>query len=89
VRHGWYLSFAGNVTYPSSGELREAAAIVPDDQILVETDSPYLAPQGERGKPNRPVHVTLTAEAVAEARGIGYEQLDAIVTANAARLFEW
>ena len=86
---GWHVSFAGNVTYPKSEELREAAAIVPENLILVETDSPFLAPQAERGRPNRPVHVTLTAEAVAEARGVGYEQLDALVTANAARLFDW
>ena len=89
AEQGWYVSFAGNVTYPNSGELREAAAAVPENLILVETDSPFLTPQPERGKPNRPVHVTLTAEVVAEVRGIGYEQLDALVTANAARLFDW
>ena len=89
VERGWYLSFAGNVTYPNSGELREAAALVPDDQLLVETDSPFLAPQPARGKPNVPANVTLTAEAVAEVRGVGYQQLDAAVTANAARLFGW
>ena len=86
---GWNVSFAGNVTYPNSGELREAAALIPDGQILVETDSPFLAPQPVRGKPNRPANVTLTAETVAEARGVGYEQLDALVTANAERLFGW
>jgi TatD DNase family protein len=89
VARGWYLSFAGNVTYPNSGELREAAALVPDDQLLVETDSPFLAPQPARGKPNVPANVTLTAEAVAEVRGVSYQQLDAAVTANAARLFGW
>lgn len=86
---GWYVSFAGNVTYPGSDELREAAALVPDDLILVETDSPFLAPQPVRGKPNRPANVTHTAEVVAEVRGIGYERLDALVTANAERLFAW
>jgi TatD DNase family protein len=89
VERGWYVSFAGNVTYPNSGELREAAALVPDDLILVETDSPFLAPQPVRGKPNAPANVTLTAEAVAEVRGVAYEQFDATVTANAARLFGW
>lgn len=89
VGHGWYVSFAGNVTYPGSGELREAAAVVPDDRFLVETDSPFLTPQPARGKPNSPANVTLTAEVVAEARGVGYEKLDALVTANAARLFGW
>jgi TatD DNase family protein len=87
--HGWHVSFAGNVTYPRSEELREAAALVPDPLLLVETDSPYLAPQPVRGKPNSPAHVTHTAEVVAAAREIGYERLDAIVTENAARLFRW
>jgi len=86
---GWHISFAGNVTYSGSGELREAAALVPDELILVETDSPFLAPQAVRGKPNAPANVTLTAEAVAEARGVPYGQLDELVTANAARLFGW
>jgi TatD DNase family protein len=86
---GWYVSFAGTVTYPASGELREAAALVPDEQLLVETDSPLLAPQPARGKPNEPANVTFTAEAVAEARGVDYTRLDELVTANAARLFAW
>jgi len=86
---GWYVSFAGNVTYPRSEGLREAAALVPDRLLLVETDSPYLAPQPVRGRPNAPANVTHTAEVVASARGIGYERLDAIVTENAARLFGW
>ena len=89
VGHGWYVSFAGNVTYPRSEELREAAARIPDDRILVETDSPFLSPQPVRGKPNRPANVTMTAETVAEARGVGYQELDGLVTANSARLFDW
>jgi TatD DNase family protein len=86
---GWHVSFAGNVTYPRAEELREAAALVPDRLLLVETDSPYLAPQPVRGKPNSPANVTHTADVVATARGIGYERLDAIVSGNAARLFGW
>ena len=90
VEHSWYLSFAGNSTYPGSGELREAAALVPDELLLVETDSPFLSPQPVRKeRPNRPANVTLTAEAIAEARGVAYEDLDATVTANAARLLGW
>ena len=89
VERGWHVSFAGNVTYPKSEELRSAAAIVPDSLLLVETDSPYLSPQPVRGKPNQPANVTHTAEAVAEARGIGYERLDEIVSENSARLFGW
>jgi TatD DNase family protein len=89
VERGWHVSFAGNVTYPSSEELREAAALVPDDLLLVETDSPFLTPQPARGKPNQPANVTFTAETVAEARGIDYVELDRIVSDNAARLFGW
>jgi TatD DNase family protein len=89
VNRGWFVSFAGNVTYPKSEELREAAALVPENLILVETDSPFLTPQVERGRPNSPANVTLTAEVVAATRGIGYERLDELVTANAARLFDW
>lgn len=89
VERGWHVSFAGNVTYPNSGELREAAALVPDELLLVETDSPFLSPQPTRGKPNAPANVVHTAEAVAELRGVTYAQLDATVSANAARLFAW
>ena len=86
---GWHVSFAGNVTYPGSGELRKAAALVPDELLLVETDSPFLSPQPARGRPNEPANVTLTAETVAEARGVDYVELDRVVTENAARLFGW
>lgn len=89
VERGWHVSFAGNVTYPRSEDLRVAATLIPDHLLLVETDSPFLAPQPVRGKPNAPANVTHTAEVVAEARGIGYERLDAIVSENAARLFGW
>jgi len=89
AERGWHVSFAGNVTYPKSEQLRVAAALIPDRLLLVETDSPFLAPQIVRGKPNSPANVTHTAETVAEARGIGYERLDAIVSENAARLFGW
>ena len=60
LERGWYFSFAGNVTYPKAAELREAAAAVPADRILAETDSPYLAPQPLRGRPNEPAHVVHT-----------------------------
>ena len=89
AERGWYCSFAGNVTYPSAGELREAAAIVPDNLILVETDSPFLAPQSVRGHPNQPANVVATAGVVAEARGVGLEAFEALVEANSARLFGW
>jgi TatD DNase family protein len=89
AEHGWYCSFAGNVTYPKSGALRDAAATVPDELLLVETDAPFLAPQPVRGKPNSPANVVATARAVAEARGTSYEELDRTVEANAERALGW
>lgn len=89
ARRGWYCSFAGNLTYPRSEELREAAALVPDELLLVETDAPYLAPQRVRGKPNQPANVVATAERLAEVRGVPYEELERTVEANAARIFSW
>jgi TatD DNase family protein len=86
---GWYCSFAGNVTYPNAEALRDAAAVVPADRILVETDAPYLAPQPVRGKPNQPANVVATARAVAEARGVPYDELEATIERNAARVFGW
>jgi TatD DNase family protein len=85
----WYCSFAGNLTYPSAEPIREAAAIVPEDRLLVETDSPFLAPQPVRGKPNQPANVVATAERLAEVRGVPYGDLDRIVEENAARVFGW
>ncbi|HSK50842.1 MAG TPA: TatD family hydrolase [Solirubrobacterales bacterium] len=89
AERGWYCSFAGNVTYPRSRELRFAAAKVPDDRLLVETDAPYLAPQEMRGKRNEPAFVVATARAVAAERGVTYEQLERTVEANAKSLFGW
>jgi TatD DNase family protein len=89
VERGWICSFAGNVTYSSSVALREACRLVPDDLLLVETDAPFLAPQPVRGKPNAPANVVETAERVAEERGISYTELEALVDANAARVFGW
>jgi TatD DNase family protein len=87
--HGWYCSFAGNVTYPKAEELREAARRVPEELLLVETDAPFLAPQPLRGRPNAPAHVVATAERVAEVRGVPYAELERAVEANAARVFGW
>jgi TatD DNase family protein len=83
----YYVSFAGNVTYPSAGALREAAAAVPAERILVETDTPYLAPQPRRGRRNEPANVVHTLTALAEARGEDPAELEATVDANAAALF--
>jgi TatD DNase family protein len=89
LARGWWISFAGNVTYKSAADIADAARRVPLDRLLVETDAPFLAPQPERGKPNRPVNVTHTARFVAEARGVSYDELEIAVDANASRLFGW
>ena len=89
AERGWYCSFAGNLTYPRAEAIREAAAVVPDERLLVETDSPFLAPQPVRGKPNQPANVVATAERLAEVRGVPYGALERTVEANAARVFGW
>lgn len=89
AERGWYCSFAGHTTYPGSDELREAAAQVPAELLLVETDAPYLAPQTVRGKPNEPAYVVDTAKLVAQVRGVSYEELEEVVEANARALFDW
>ena len=87
LERGYYVSFAGNVTYPKASDLRAAAAQVPDGRILIETDSPYLAPQARRGRPNEPANVVLTLEALAEVRRIDAADLGAQITGNAAAAF--
>lgn len=84
---GMYLSFAGPVTYPANAVLAEVAAWAPLDRILVETDAPYLAPQGRRGKRNEPANVALVAEKIAALRGLPLADLVAATSANAAALF--
>jgi len=87
VERGYYVSFAGNVTYPKAGDLRAAAAQVPAAQILAETDSPYLAPQARRGRPNEPANVALTIAELAKARGDDVDELVARIDANATAAF--
>jgi TatD DNase family protein len=89
LAEGWWISFAGNVTYPKATDLADAAERVPDDRILVETDAPYLTPQVVRKERNQPAYVTHTARFVAERRGVSYAELERIVDANAATLFGW
>jgi TatD DNase family protein len=89
AERGWYVSFAGNVTYPRSADLRFAAAKVPEDRILVETDAPFLTPQARRKERNEPANVVLTAEVVAAERGVAVEELERTVEANARALFGW
>ena len=86
---GWFISYAGNVTYPKSQALAATAIRVPLDRLLVETDAPYLTPQVVRKQRNQPAYVTHTARFVAERRGTSYEDLEATVERNAAALFGW
>lgn len=87
LERGYYVSFAGNVTYPKASDLRAAAAQVPAERILVETDSPYLAPQARRGRPNEPANVVLTLQELATVRGVDPEDLAAQIDANATAAF--
>jgi TatD DNase family protein len=89
LEHGWYVSYAGNVTYPKSQALAATAMRVPLDRVLVETDAPWLTPQVVRKERNQPAYVTHTARFIADLRGIEYAELEAAVEANAARLFGW
>ena len=89
VERGWYCSFAGNVTYPANERLREAAAVVPEELILVETDAPFLTPQSKRRERNEPALITETYGVVAAARGVDPGELDRTVTENAGRVFGW
>ena len=87
LERGWYVSFAGNVTYPKATELRTAAARVPGDRILAETDSPYLSPQPVRGRPNEPANVVHTLAVLAEVRGEHRDELERAIDANATAAF--
>ena len=84
---GWYVSFAGNVTFPKAVDLRLAATQVPAERLLAETDSPYLAPQPVRGKRNEPAYVVHTLASLAQARGEEPAELEAQIERNAAACF--
>jgi TatD DNase family protein len=87
VALGGYLSFSGMLTFPKSDAIRAIAAEVPEDRLLVETDSPYLAPVPHRGKRCEPAFTALTAARLAEVRGLPMARLEAVTTANFRRLF--
>jgi TatD DNase family protein len=87
LERGYYVSFAGNVTYPKAEDLREAARAVPRDRLLAETDSPYLSPQPRRGRPNEPANVVHTVAALAAARDESADELERQLDANAAAAF--
>ncbi len=88
VDMGFYISFAGNVTYPKADNLRKVLKKVPLDRLLLETDSPFLSPQKKRGKPNKPSNIFYTLEFVADFLGIDKEELEKITDENALRLFK-
>ncbi|HTW11968.1 MAG TPA: TatD family hydrolase [Solirubrobacteraceae bacterium] len=85
----WWISFAGNVTYPRNDDLRDAALKVPAARLLVETDAPYLAPQAQRGKPNSPALVVQTAQALALERRVSYHEFNLAVEQAAQAVFGW
>jgi TatD DNase family protein len=89
VDRGYAISFAGNVTYKSAGDLAAAARAVPDEHLLLETDAPYLTPQPVRKQQNQPAFVAHTAAFVAELRGVSVAELGATVERNATRVFGW
>jgi len=84
---GFYISFSGILTFKSAAELREVAQFVPEDRLLIETDSPYLAPVPHRGKTNNPSYVPFVAQLLADLRGCTVEKMAALTTANFHRLF--
>ena len=86
-RRGWYISFSGVLTFKNAAKSKEVAKIVDEDKMLIETDCPYLAPHPYRGKLNHSGLMIYTAEALAEARGMSFEQVCAITENNAKRLF--
>lgn len=87
IHRGWFLSLSGIVTYKKSEELRQTARIVPLENLVIETDSPYLAPQKHRGKTNEPAFLVNTAEVIAEVKGIPLEKIAEVTKANAKKLF--
>lgn len=84
---GFYISFSGIVTFKNARKIQEVAKLVPDDRILIETDSPYLAPVPKRGKKNQPAYVRYIAEFLAELRGTSVEEFAAVTHANYYKLF--
>ncbi|XAH26131.1 TatD family hydrolase [Xylophilus sp. GW821-FHT01B05] len=84
---GFYISFSGIVTFKNAQHLRDVAAFVPADRMLIETDSPYLAPVPYRGKPNNPSYVPFVARQIAEVRGVALEEIAQVTSANFDRLF--
>lgn len=88
VKRGWYISFSGTLTFKNAARVREAAAAVPPERILIETDCPYLAPHPHRGEINHSGYIRFTAEAVADVFGISFDEAVRLTSENAKRLFK-
>lgn len=89
LERGWYLSLSGIVTFKKSGRLRDVAKMVPLSQLLIETDTPYLAPEAHRGQPNEPSFLLETAECIANAKGIPIEEIARATSENARKIFRF
>jgi TatD DNase family protein len=89
AEHGYFMSFAGNVTFGTAQQLRDALAVAPRELLLVETDAPFLTPAPFRGRPNAPYLIPVTLRAMAEVRGEDVDELAAAVAANTARAFDY
>jgi TatD DNase family protein len=87
AQRGWFVSFAGNVTFRNAPELREAAAAVPLQSLVAETDAPFMSPHPYRGQPNEPARVTVTVAQLAQLHGLDEAEMARITSANAAHLF--
>ena len=87
MERGWFLSFAGNVTYPKNEHLRQAASVAPADRLLVETDSPFLSPQTLRGRDNEPANAIAVVEELARVRAVAPSEVLETTTANALTAF--
>jgi TatD DNase family protein len=87
AERGWFMSFAGNVTYPSNEHLRRAASVAPPDRLLVETDAPFLAPQALRGRDNEPGNALAVIEELARVRAVDTSDMLELTTANALVAF--
>jgi TatD DNase family protein len=87
AERGWFMSFAGNVTYPKNEHLRQAASVAPPDRLLVETDSPFLAPQALRGRDNEPANAVMVVEELARVRAVDPSEVLELTTANALVAF--
>ncbi|MFE7763132.1 TatD family hydrolase [Streptomyces sp. NPDC057438] len=89
AEHGWFMSFAGNMTFKNAQPLRDALAVAPLELVLVETDAPFLTPAPYRGRPNAPYLIPVTVRAMAAVRGIGEDALATAIAANTARAFDY